>query len=256
MDLDNQYGTLEIQKECVSLLKTFHSFCIETGVVYSVAYGTLLGTVRHQGFIPWDDDIDIIVDRDNYNKILSAIGKNQELAIERINENSLWTDRITFKEALDDGPGRPNIDIFIMDHSPDSIIWANLKLFVIYMLQGMIKYRLSIKKGNVLMKLFSFITFLLGRPFSHRTKYKWYSAVSQWGNKNSTQCEQCYNTLFNYIHCRFNSGLLDSIEIRRFEDIEVYAMTDYDSFLSVQYGDYMTPPETENRKPQHLIKIQ
>ena len=256
MDLDNQYGTLEIQKKCINLLKIFHSFCLETGVVYSVAYGTLLGAVRHQGFIPWDDDIDIIVDRDNYNKILSTIGSNQELAIERITYNSLWTDRITFKGTLEDGPGRPNIDIFIMDHSPDSKVKSKSKLYILYMLQGMMKPRLSMKKGNLIMKLFSLVTYLLGRPFSHKTKYKWYHSVSQWGNKVSTQYEQCYNTLFSYIHCRFNSGLLNSIEMRRFEDIEVYAMTDYDLFLSVQYGDYMTPPKIENRKPQHLINNQ
>ena len=250
MDLENKYGTLEIQKECVKLLQSFHSFCVDNGISYSIAYGTLLGAVRHKGFIPWDDDIDIIVDRDNYEMILNAISSSGLLSLERITSHTLWTDRITFIQTEYSGPYAPTIDIFLLDHSPDNLFLAKLKLYTIYALQGMIKYRLSLKKGGLIMKLFAIVTFLLGRPFSHKTKYSWYQKVSMLGNDKPTENEQCYNTLFNYISCRFKSGLLSDIGIMPFEDIEVYAMKGYDSFLTSQYGDYMTPPK--EKKPQHM----
>lgn len=250
MDLENKYGTLEIQKECVKLLAAFHNLCVANDIKYSVAYGTLLGAVRHRGFIPWDDDIDVIVDRTNYEKILTSIKECKDLVLDRISDSALWTDKVRLSSSDYTGSYTPTIDIFLMDHSPDSIIKSKIKLYVIYMLQGMIKPRLSMKKGNWIMKLFSLVTYLLGRPFSHKKKYMWYQRVSQWHNDRPTRFEQCYNTLFTYIHCRFKSNLLDDVELVPFEDIEVYAMKDFDSFLRAQYGDYMTPPE--EKKPAHV----
>lgn len=63
-----------MQRKLLALLKEFHGFCINNGIKYSLDWGSLLGTIRHKGFIPWDDDLDIMVDRDNYEKIRSLIG--------------------------------------------------------------------------------------------------------------------------------------------------------------------------------------
>jgi len=57
MDTENKYGTLEKQKKLLKLLKVFDSFCEEKGVRYSLAGGSLLGAIRHDGMIPWDDDL-------------------------------------------------------------------------------------------------------------------------------------------------------------------------------------------------------
>jgi len=65
----------EIQLYLLDILKAVDSFCRNTGIRYSMAYGTLLGAVRHKGFIPWDDDIDLLMPRPDYERFVSTFGK-------------------------------------------------------------------------------------------------------------------------------------------------------------------------------------
>lgn len=58
----------DVQSFSLEILKDVHAFCVENNINYSLAYGTLIGAVRHQGFIPWDDDIDIIMPRPDYDR--------------------------------------------------------------------------------------------------------------------------------------------------------------------------------------------
>ena len=62
-----------VQQIQVELLKEFDRICRKYNLKYNISFGTLLGAVRHQGFIPWDDDLDIGMTRDNYNKFLKVI---------------------------------------------------------------------------------------------------------------------------------------------------------------------------------------
>lgn len=61
----------EIQEKILDIMKWFHEFCQENEIRYYVVGGTMLGTVRHKGFIPWDDDIDVGIPRADYEKLLA-----------------------------------------------------------------------------------------------------------------------------------------------------------------------------------------
>ena len=65
----------ELQQKLLNMLSWFHDFCEKNNLKYYILYGTLLGAIRHKGFIPWDDDIDVGMPRDDYEKFLNICRK-------------------------------------------------------------------------------------------------------------------------------------------------------------------------------------
>lgn len=90
--MENVYGVKKVQEQSMEILKFFDKVCRENGFTYYLAYGTLLGAVRHSGFIPWDDDVDIWMPRQEYTKLLEFLKNNQ-------NERFVLNDGVHKKEG-------------------------------------------------------------------------------------------------------------------------------------------------------------
>ena len=247
MDNNNQYGTLEIQQKLLALIKVFHQFCVKNDIKYSLDWGSLLGAIRHHGFIPWDDDLDIMVDRENYEKIKTKIG--DRLIYEHGTPEALWIDRVRLESDLVSSP-KPTLDIFIIDNAPNNSIALKIRIILIRALQGMLKTKLNLNKGGILYKAASLITFIAGYCFSRETKISWYNKVSQLSNNKTTKMKACYNADFCDVAKLRHPDVLGEYILVPFEDTDVYVTKGYHQALVDMFGsNYMTPVY---RPPIHI----
>lgn len=247
----------------LSILKEVHDFCIEHNIKYSLAYGTLLGAVRHGGFIPWDDDIDIFMERENYDKFISLWVENHPdgLILQNHHTDRDYTqghtkirkDNTTFLQQGESGNYHKGIfiDIFPMDRIPygfrRKLFFFEGMLYMLYtrgfvppLASGVVKlgsaFLLKVVPKNCYYKLSCFLEKRLTR--FRNSDYEFVSIVEK-------------DALFRVL----KKDIFDECVMLDFEDSKFMSFKDYDYFLKKRYDDYMRLPPEEERHWAHTPLI-
>ena len=249
--LSRKYGTYEKQEELLGMIRDIDELLEENGIAYSLCGGSLLGAVRDNGFIPWDDDIDIMVSRDNYNKLVRFFAADNDSAY-TLNRH-LWVNTIQRREDAGKGPNVTTIDVFVMDNCPDNAHMRRMKTLMIKVMQGMMKEEQIYEGHSLPQKAALWLTHILGVPFSEARKFKWYHKIAMIGDKKKTKHMTGYTDLYKTLSLQYSGELFRSVVKHPFEDIELPITAEYDSYLRTQYGDYMTPPDEKDRVPIHSM---
>ncbi|MCF0105985.1 MAG: LicD family protein [Holdemanella sp.] len=253
----------EIHDVGLRLLKDFHKWAVENDVKYSITYGTLIGQIRYKGFIPWDNDIDIMVSRPDFEKLVDFYLKGNKindqtalvhykvdpkfhLCYARVTDTNTIINHGYVNEQYDNSGVW--LDILPLDgFYPDKYtkfheayrIWVRaLTLFyqfhhkdlpLIYWGKKVVKLFYSNKNNKCVDRVNALIQ-----------KYKYDNG----DNEYVADLTQPYP-------CVIKKACMDDIELVPFEDTELYAIKDYDEFLRSIYGDYMTPPPENERIPHN-----
>ena len=263
-------STKDIQLVSLEILKVVHSFCISNGIRYSLAYGTLIGAVRHKGFIPWDDDIDIIMPRPDYNSFCQSFQAEGYSLISEFNPDcyinycKVFETEKTICKTLAPFCSQPtggvNIDIFPIDSVSDdfdSFVTDVKDLYLRWRRQ--IRYRSSMASLPEIFHSFQAIDVMifLAIKFSFLGKFlvkRENKRIRRINNKREWGATGHWSQMVfmddgyrNYQSIDYFDELIDL----PFEGYNFRVMAGYEFFLKSLYGDYMALPPEEKRIPKH-----
>lgn len=249
----------------MDLLTVFDKMCRDAGLVYSLAGGTLLGAIRHKGFIPWDDDVDIFMLRPDYEKFLKIYsGQQMENKYHQLVHVDNGAPGLVFARLVDNRTrvihprnntlDRAWIDILPLDGIPDTP--EERKAMVKY-LQKLRLYRLraasrpftgKTKMRAILKTPVAYLMRKLGLQekisrkiikASQMVPYETAERVGELVAQAKVKGTVCKETFKNYV-------LLD------FEDKQFMAMPDYERYLKECYGNYMQLPPIKKQRGHNI----
>lgn len=250
----------ELREIQLDVLQYVHDFCDSRGIKYSLAYGTLLGAVRHGGYIPWDDDIDIAMLRDDYERFAKEFNKakGHYHFYECRNDKDV---HIAFGKVADirtlviEGADTKNlgvaIDVFPIDNLCDTYEESR-KYYQSYWLQKSLLV-LKCRKVSEVRSWWKKPVFAAVKLFTiwyplHQISIKMTNRALMHKNPSSNYVGLIMDGYDNEIMER---RIWSEFEERTFEGRSFKSVKDFDSYLKCEYGDYMQLPPEKERVPKH-----
>lgn len=256
-EIRNDFKVTEKRKKVwaveIDLLEQFDRCCQQHSFEYFVSGGTLLGAIRHKGFIPWDDDIDVYMERETYLKFIgvaplfftgkyhfqhySTEKKYYKTHAQLRNSKTTAILKQDAKKGISYNQGI-FIDIFPIDGLPDDS--KKKEKFV----------KKIIKNQNIIYKYITFndysqhslkgmLTYYTCRIIGIKRIIKHHEKIiAKYSNTGKNVCDISF---FGKKYHIWKRALLQKKETYPFEYINVIGLKEYDYFLKVQYGDYMNP---------------
>ncbi len=252
---ETKYGLMESHDSLLEVIMVFDDFCQRHDIKYSIADGTLLGALRHGDFVPWDDDADVMVTREEYKKIRAAIQFDESIRLVKIR----FLDRVTTPAHSNKGY---YIDLFINDEMPKSRWQFYKRKYLTYLLRcsfannGMINFR----RANYL-KLVMFIRSLIGELMKFIAKvyvgkrdvFELNDEIVELGTSEGSGIYTRFTSRMYETKRRFNKEKYDEgYQFLSFRGKQVMAIKNASLFLREMYGNFETMPSEENRKPEHI----
>ena len=258
----------ESKKIQLELLETIHVFCMNYGIKYYLMWGTLLGAVRHKGFIPWDDDVDIIMFRDDYDRFCRTFNSEYAKIVECKSCDDYYLPIgkvIDTRTVLLENVKAPielgvYIDIFVLDALSDSEKRNNIARRKLLLLRDLLM--LNIVPSSTKRKGIRKIIYSILKPLSYvlnmNTISRRMDDIAKSINVNIETAKRFAplltpdpNATKNFV---FSKSLFEPSAMLEFENKKFCAPGKYVDILKMRYGDFMKFPPIEEQVSHHEYK--
>lgn len=256
--------TQHLQKVILSIAMDIDKLCRENDIKYYLFGGSALGAKRHKGFIPWDDDLDIVLDPENYDKFIELCKSNLDKSKYVLQEGGVdWPEyfskiRLRGTHIREYGEYYINeemdgvfVDIFRIDNAPNSKIeraiqyfWGKLLLAYAMRKKG---YKADSSAKRIMNGLASVLKILPIYRLARNQYYKYNTKHTDW-----TSDVMGRTRWHNAFIPREVYGEPKEVE---FEGRLLFAHHDLDKYLTISYGDYMSLPPEDKRVGMHITFI-
>lgn len=250
----------EIKAVQLSILKEVHVFCVENNIDYSLAHGTLLGAVRHKGFIPWDDDIDICLLEKDYERFMKAFSHPYLKALCLENDpacpypyGKVYDSRtILYENANINYKLGVNIDVFPIYNYPENKFSSAIlrtRLFFLSWIHNIKLIRLS-RQRNIIKNALLILLKIVCTPisFAHiNTRIREVcKRADRLPSSRIFETRSSQTVVYDYL-------TFAGFEEMEFEGYRFKVMKGWHDYLSRRHGNYMVLPHKDKQIPHHNI---
>lgn len=263
--MDDKLRTLQLTQ--LEMLKTFDSFCREHGLHYSLYAGTLLGAVRHRGFIPWDDDLDVCMARSEYDLFIELWQKTSHPGYILHNKENTPTfsqsftklrkDHTAFLQSKEEAGAYHTgifIDIFPIDRVPSSKLSRWIFKWNCMKYQLLTREHIPPKSGAVIRFACALILLCAPKRFRAAARQRLLKKITQ--HDSDETLETIAIEVMSTINCPLAADMLHDYTHLPFEDGKFMCFAGWDEYLRRKYNDYMhLPPEKDRVWKHHPLLI-
>lgn len=267
------YDMSRVHEANLKILKEIDRICRKYNIKYMLDAGTLIGAVRHHGFIPWDDDADVAFTRPQYDAFMKVVKRELPEGMELLEPDSFrggtafydFTARIIYKNSRchEDTPmmqyyeGKLNhlwVDLFTIDRLPASKLGASLTKLLHMGVYGMAmahRNELDFTKYSLANKIFVGGLAAVGRLVPMKAIFSMQRALALKDRKSKGRLRYYSNYQPDFLYVTLDKDWCDEVEDIDFEDTRLMIPKGWHQDLTLVYGDYMKLPPEEERFPAH-----
>lgn len=248
----------DVQLRILEILREFDRICQKYEIPYILAFGSTLGAVRHGGFIPWDDDLDVLMTYDSYFRLLEVLPKELEAPFyyHCFEHNPCYNVTIPAMKIRLEGTYVEEVNTLLKNKCPGNGLFLDVFIFD-HMAVNKNVHLLHRVLSSALMPPIILLENLGFNPLWLKRRFYQYAL---WYARHYQASPDVYFTLtwtfdgFKDKRVRYDD-LFPAIRVP-FEDGEYPIPNNADAYLKIAYGDdYMTPPALANRVPKHIKDV-